>query len=263
MVPPEGFTAPGVEEFFFEPLLLGGTPFEITRIILLIWLGVGVLCLFFWRAFRNMQMVPRGAQNMGEMAVGAVKSQVIDEVLGEQGQKFTPYLVALFFFIFIGNIFEIIPFISFPWTSKIAIPFLLAVISYCVFNYVGISRNGFGAYMKMNLVPPGVPKLILILVTPIEFISTFILRPLTLTIRLMANMLAGHLILALFFTATTYLLWGPFAEDGAWWTPVFAVGSFAASVVFVGFEGLVGLLQAYIFTLLTAVYIAGALETEH
>ena len=207
-------------------------------------------------------MVPRGIQNVGEAAVLAVKSQVVDEVLGEErGRRYMPLLLSLFFFIFVGNVFEIIPGITFPITSKIAVPLVLALIVYVVFNYVGIREHGAAQYFKMNLVPSGVPKPILVLIIPIEFVSTFLLRPLTLTIRLTANLLAGHLILGLFFASTSYLLWGVFA--GTPWTAVFGVGSFLAAVLFVGFEGLVALLQAYIFTLLTAVYIAGALEHEH
>jgi F-type H+-transporting ATPase subunit a len=98
-------------------------------------------------------------------------------------------------------------------------------------------------------------------VTPIEFVSTFVLRPITLFIRLLANMIAGHLILGLFYSASTYLFLG--YQDGRWWTAFFGLGSFAGAVVFTFFEVLVSALQAYIFTLLTAVYLAGSLEPEH
>jgi F-type H+-transporting ATPase subunit a len=116
-------------------------------------------------------------------------------------------------------------------------------------------KQGGLHYLKSVLFPPGVPKPIYILVTPIEFVSTFLLRPLTLSVRLLANMIAGHLILTIFFLGTWYLMWK--------WTAVFAVASFGLGVFMTGFEVLVGVLQAYIFTLLAAVYIAGAMSSEH
>jgi F-type H+-transporting ATPase subunit a len=119
----------------------------------------------------------------------------------------------------------------------------------------GIRYQGPG-YFKNVLFPPGIPKPIYILLTPIEFVSTFLVRPLTLSVRLLANMMAGHLILAIFFLGTAYLLAKPS-------TIPFAVPAFALSVALVGFEILVAVLQAYIFTILTAVYISGAVHPEH
>jgi F-type H+-transporting ATPase subunit a len=127
-----------------------------------------------------------------------------------------------------------------------------------VFNIAGIRRHGLLSYLKMNLFPAGVPAPIYLLVTPIEFVSTFLLRPLTLTIRLLANMMAGHLLLVLFFTATQFLfLYG----EGL--LKIFGLASFAMGFAFTLFEVLVAFLQAYIFTLLTAVYINGAVADEH
>jgi F-type H+-transporting ATPase subunit a len=103
-----------------------------------------------------------------------------------------------------------------------------------------------------------VPAPIYVLVTPIEFVSTFILRPVTLTIRLLANMLAGHLLLVLFFSATSYLL-----LDASGPLKIFSVASFGMGFIFTLFEILVAFLQAYIFALLTAVYIGGALAPDH
>jgi F-type H+-transporting ATPase subunit a len=138
------------------------------------------------------------------------------------------------------------------------VPLVLALVSYAVFNWAGIKEHGVGTYLKMNLFPPGVPKPIYVLVTPIEFISTFILRPVTLTIRLLANMMSGHLLLVLFFGATSYFL---FEVSGL--MKSVAIVSYAMGFIFVLFEVIVALLQAYIFTLLTAVYIDGATSHEH
>jgi F-type H+-transporting ATPase subunit a len=184
-----------------------------------------------------------------------VRNQIAVEVIGPEGRPWVPFLTSMFCFIFVANIFGIIPGIQFPVTSRIAVPAFLALLSWVLFITVGIKTQGL-AYFKNTLFPPGVPKPIYILVTPIEFISTFIVRPLTLSIRLFANMMAGHLLLSIFFLGTAYLLAKPS-------TIPFAVPAFALGVALIVFEILVAVLQAYIFTILTAVYIAGAVHPEH
>ncbi len=262
VIPPDGFEAPGIEEFFYDPVLLGGTPFAINRIVLMMLLMTGILCLVFGLGFRKPQVVPRGLQNLLETGTEFVRVQIAEEVIGhEAAKRFAPYLTALFFFIFAFNITSLLPLLNLPINGVIALPLIYAVVTWVLYNYHGVKAQGAGHYLKGSLFPPGIPKPIYLLVTPIEFISTFILRPLTLTIRLLANMLAGHLILALFFTATTYLLLG--YQDGRAYTAIFGIGALGAGIVFTFFEVLVAGLQAYIFTLLTAVYLAGSLEPDH
>ena len=267
-IPPDGFVAPGIEEFFYDPFtwgplgLLAETPFAVNRIVLMMLLMTGILCLVFGMAFRNPQVVPRGLQNVMETGTEFVRVQIAEEVLGkEHAKRFAPYLTALFFFIFAMNITAVIPGLNLPVNGLAALPLVLAVITWVLYNYQGAKSQGLGHYVKGSLFPPGIPKPIYVLVTPIELVSTFILRPVTLFIRLLANMIAGHLILGLFFSASTYLFLG--YQDGRWWTAFFGLGSFLGAVVFTFFEVLVSALQAYIFTLLTAVYLAGSLEPEH
>jgi F-type H+-transporting ATPase subunit a len=267
-IPPDGFTAPGIEEFFYDPFTWGPfgalaeTPFAVNRIVLMMLLMTGLLCLVFGLAFRKPQVVPRGLQNVMETGTEFVRVQIAEEVIGKEAAKrFAPYLTALFFFIFALNVTSILPFMNLPVNGVVALPLIYAVITWLIYNYQGIKAQGFGHYLKNSLFPPGIPWPIYILVTPIEFVSTFLLRPLTLTIRLLANMLAGHLILALFFTATTYLLLG--YQDGRAYTAIFGLGALGAGIAFTFFEALIAVLQAYIFTLLTAVYLAGSLEPEH
>jgi F-type H+-transporting ATPase subunit a len=225
-------------------------------------LMTGVLCLVFGLGFRRPQVVPRGLQNVLETGTEFVRTQIADEVIGkEQSRRFAPYLTALFFFIFAMNITAVIPGLNLPVNGLAALPLVLAVITWVIYNYQGAKSQGLGHYVKGSLFPPGIPKPIYVLVTPIELVSTFILRPVTLFIRLLANMIAGHLILGLFFSASTYLFLG--YQDGRWWTAFFGLGSFLGAIVFTFFEVLVSALQAYIFTLLTAVYLAGSLEPEH
>lgn len=252
-----GFHAPTVAEFFPGELLFVGTPFAMTRINLIGMLMTGVLCVFFVTAFARPKLVPRGVQNLGEMAIDVVDTMIIKEVMGSKGRKYAPYLITMFWLLFAFNITGIVPFMHIAVTSVIALPLLLAVVAWFVFNIEGIRANGFGHYLKTNLFPPGIPAPIYILVTPIEFVSTFILRPLTLTIRLMANMMSGHLLLVLFFSATSALL----ASEGL--MKLFAIPSYIMGFAFTLFEILVAVLQAYIFTLLTAVYIDGATSAEH
>jgi F-type H+-transporting ATPase subunit a len=254
-----GFTPPTVGEFFPGTLLFDGMPFAMTRINLIGLFMTGLLALFFVSAFSRTRLVPRGVQNIGEALLDLVRVNIVDEVLGHKGHKYIPLLTTMFFMIFAFNITGVLPLFHLSATSVIGVPLLLAVVSYIVFNVEGIRANGLWPYLKANLFPPGVPAPIYVLVTPIEFIGTFLLRPVTLTIRLLANMMSGHMLLVLFFGATSFFLLdaaSPFGFLGA-------IPSFIMGFAFVLFEVLVALLQAYIFTLLTAVYLDSATSAEH
>ncbi len=253
-----GFHAPSTNEFFPGGLLFVGTPFEMSRINLIMVLMTALVSAFFIASFARPKFVPAKMQSMAEIGLDFVRINIAEEIMGEKGARFASYLTTLFFMLFAFNITGIIPGLQIAGTSVIAVPLLLAVTSYVVFNYAGAKHHGLGHYLKANLFPAGVPLPIYVLVTPIEFVGTFLLRPITLTIRLLANMMAGHLLLVLFFTATSYLL---FDSEGI--LKIFGLASFAAGFAFTLFEVLVAFLQAYIFTLLTAVYIGGALADEH
>ncbi|GGP46060.1 ATP synthase subunit a [Saccharothrix coeruleofusca] len=262
MVLAEGaeFHKPSIEEFFPPALLFEGTPFEVDRIMLIRILMTVLLAAFFLIALRRPKLVPRGVQNLGELALDFVRVNIAEDVLGKQnGRRFLPLLTTFFFLIWAANLSGVIPLLNMPATARIGLPLVLAVVAYLAFNYAGIKAQGAGQYFKSNLFPPGVPKPLYILVTPIEFASTFIIRPGTLMIRLMANMLAGHMTLVLFFSAAWFLM---FQAGNFLLAPVGAV-SLLMGLVFTIFELLVQFLQAYIFTLLTAVYIDGALHAEH
>lgn len=217
-----------------------------------------VLLAFFAIAFRSPKIVPRGIQNLGEIAIAFVKDQIVDEVLGkEQGKRFLPVIATIFFTVLFLNFSGIIPFLNISSNARIGMPIVLAAIAYIVFNYVGIKKYGFFGYVRSSIVVPGVPPALHVLLIPIEFVSTFILRPFTLTVRLMANMLAGHIMLVLFFSATQFF----FFESDAIMKP-FGIFSLLAGFGFSLFELLVIFLQAYVFALLTAVYIDLALHAD-
>lgn len=255
--PPEGFEAPGTEIFdYTKTCLIGGGPLCVTRVTFWMLMSAVVIVAVFVVAFRRPSIVPRGLQNAVEALVEFIRNGIVMEVMGHEGLPFLPFLTSLFVFIWLNNLYGIIPFINFPTTSRMAIPMLLAILVWFVFNIVGIVKQGGLRYLKNTLFVPGVPPALYILVTPIEFVTVFLVRPLTLAVRLTANMIAGHLMLAIFFVGTWYLQWKLM-------TIPFAAMSFALGTFITAFEVLVGILQAYIFTILTAVYIAGAIHPEH
>jgi F-type H+-transporting ATPase subunit a len=218
---------------------------------------IATIVLFVVGTRRKDRLVPAGIfQNAAESGVGFVRNQVIMATMGSDGLAYLPYLTALFFFLFFSNITEIIPAVQFPANARFAMPMTLALVTWVVFNVVGIVKQGPGHYLKNSLIPPGVPIFLLPLVIPIEFISTFLVRPFSLMVRLFANMLAGHLILVTFATLCAAL----FAKSI---TVVILPFSFGLLVAMTGFEILVSFLQAFIFTILTGVYIGSAMHPEH
>lgn len=252
------FHGPSITEFFPEIILFEGTGFDINRIMLIRLLAVLALVIVFWLGTRNMKIVPGKFQSIIEMALDFVRVNIAEDLLGKvDGKRFLPILTTMFFMIFTMNITGIIPGLNIAGTSVIGVPLVLAVISYVTFIYAGIKKSP-GKFFKNSLFPAGVPWPVYIIVTPIEFISTFIIRPVTLTLRLLMNMVVGHLLLVLFFAATQFFVF----TLGGWFIALGAV-TFAFGFAFTLFEILVALLQAYVFTLLTAVYIQLAVAEEH
>jgi F-type H+-transporting ATPase subunit a len=204
---------------------------------------------------RKQAVVPGRMQTAVEGVHGFVKNNIAAEVIGHGHEKYVPYLMTLFVLIFAFNFMEVFPGIAFPATSKIAVPLFLAATAWLYFIVEGIRTSGL-RYFKDVLFPPGIPWPIYILLTPIEFISNFIVRPVTLTFRLTFNLLAGHLILTLLTVLAASVA---VASPKAIAVPlVIAIG-----VVMTGFEIFVGFLQAFIFTILTALYIGGSVHPEH
>lgn len=242
-------------EIFQTGCLIGSGENCFNRASGLMVLAAAIVITLFLVAFRRPQLVPRGIQNAMESVVEFIRNGIIMEVMGPAGLPWLPFLTAMFMFIFVSNVFEILPFVNFPATSRIAIPAFLAVVVWFLFVIVGFKEQGLG-YLKSTLFPPGVPWAMYILMTPIEFVSTFIIRPFSLAVRLLGNMFAGHLILTIFALGTVYLLLKPV-------TAVFAPVAFALAVALTAFELLVAVLQAYIFTILTAVYIGSSMHPEH
>lgn len=253
----EGFHPPSIMDFFPPALFeIGG--FAFTRINLAQLIATAVVVILLVLGTRRMKVIPGRFQSIIEMGMDFVRGGIAHDLLGRKdGDRFAPLLLTMFFMILAMNLTGIIPFINLAGTSIIAVPLLLAVISYVTFIYAGIKKSPAG-FVKNSLFPAGVPWGLYIIVTPLEFLSTFIIRPVTLTLRLMMNMVVGHLMLVLFFSATQFFL----ITMSGWWAPL-GVGTLAFGLAFTLFEVLVGFLQAYVFTILTAVYIQLAVAEEH
>jgi len=249
-----GFPSPGLQSFDFKPLFSIGS-FHFTKPMLIALLCAAAVIVFFWAAFAKPKLVPRGVQNIGEIAILAVRDQILRPSLGRKGDTYLPFLVSLFFFIWFMNLMELIPLFQFPAMSRIGFVWPLVAMVYLLYLYLGFKHQGFPGYIK-NMIPWDVPFFVLPILIPIELIRFFVFQPFTLGVRLFGNMFAGHLLLSIFILATWYL--ASFSVG-----LLYAAGS-AAMVFFVfGLELLIDLLQAFIFTTLTAVYIASSLESAH
>lgn len=255
-----GFQAPTIAEFYPEPLLtfsLLGVDFEITRITLGMIVATSVMLALMLAAVRRPAIVPGKLQYLGESGYSLVRDGISRDVIGPKGLPFAPFLASLFFFILANNAMSIVPFAQISPNSKFAIPLVLAVIVWVLYNWVGIREQGAAKYFKDAAIPPGVPVAALILVTPIELLQVFVIRPFTLAVRLFANMFAGHMLLVVFSLGTVYLLTvGNFSV-------IFAPFSFLMAVTMTFFELLVIVLQAYVFVVLTATYLNGSVEPAH
>jgi len=248
---------PPIDEVLVWPAFFGeGTWLEFNKIALLNLVAVAITLAIFFLAARKRDLVPSGVQNVAEGSIDFIEEQIVMQTIGPEGLKYTPLFLAMFFFIFIGNIWEILPGIQMPVNARMANPLFLALLTWVLFIFIGMRSQGPIGYLKSSLFPPGVPKALYLLVTPIEFISKFLVRPFSLAVRLFANMLAGHLLLVTFAVLTAAMaIAAPIV--------VLAPFSFAMLVFLTLFEVLVSVLQAYIFTILTAVYIDDSIHPAH
>jgi F-type H+-transporting ATPase subunit a len=251
-----GYPAPGYPgpSFLFTPFFTIGS-FSFTKPMLLALVCTVIVLAFFWAAFSKPRLVPRTAQNLGELGIGFVRDQILRPMMGKRGDSFLPFLVSLFFFIWVMNLMEIIPVAQFPPMALIGFPAALMIMVYVTYTYLGIKNQGLGGYFK-NMIPAGLPIGILGIVAPLEILQYVLIRPFTLAVRLFANMFAGHILVLVFTLATWYMF---SLTIGL----LFSVTSFVLTIVLTAFEMLIQALQAYIFTILTAQYIGGSLEAGH
>lgn len=217
-------------------------------------LGALIPAVIFLVAAQQKSLVPSGIRSVAETMIDFVEKQIILPAVGPDGLPFLPLLLSFFMFVFIGNITEVIPFFQMPANARMGGPLVLALVSWAVFIFVGIKHNGF-KYVADIAWPPGVPAALKPLVGFIELLSTFLLRPFSHAVRLFANMLAGHILLVTFAVLSISVASGLFY--------ILLPFTFGALVAFTAFEIFVSLIQAFVFTILAAVYIGGALHPAH
>lgn len=249
------FVPPGAGDFELPSLF-----WIITKPMLLAVLSVIIVAAFFLMASRRLKIVPTKFTFIAESVYDFGRNSIAREMIGSKDfAPYVPLIVTMFSFILVNNIFGIIPLIQFPTFAHIGFPLALSLfLVYPLWHFVGIRKHGFFGHIKHQLVPPGVPKPVLILLVPVEAFVKFFMNPLTHAIRVFAAMFAGHLILIVFTLAGEYLL----LEAGGAFKPVSVVSwAFAIAMTFV--EALIQVLQAFIFALLAANYIGMALAEDH
>ncbi len=213
-----------------------------------------VMCIIASRA----RLVPGKAQSVVELLMDFVDNTIIKNTLGlREGRRYAPMLITMFFLILAMNLAGVIPGLNLAGTSVIGMPLLLALWTFVTYVYFGVKKHGFGGYLKHETMPPGVPWPIYILLVPIEFLQVVLIRWGSLTIRLLANMVAGHIMMLVFIGMTQALLF-----SGSWLIAISPLSG-ALAIGIYGFEIFVAALQAFIFTMLSAVYIQMATADEH
>ncbi len=248
-----------LELFLFDQPLFSIGSFDFTRTVFLIFLAMAIVIAVLYFGLRKKSLIPSKFQAATESMVTFVKDEIAIGIIGPEGIKYAPWLFAVFSFVLVGNLFEVTPLINFPITSRMAIPLFLSLLTYVIFVFVGLKKNGF-KYVSDIAWPKSVPVALRPLVGLIELVSTFLLRPVTLAVRLFANLVAGHLMLTLLL-ASGVIFFGAVGDIGV--RALIGVPWFVFGLGIYVFEIVVAVLQAYIFALLSAVYVQTSVHPEH
>lgn len=247
---------PGMNDFFPEALIWEGSGFQVNRLVIARFIAAGVLCLILIIVALRVKKIPSRGQSVIEVVAEYVRKNIGIELLGNaKGRQYSTILATVFFGVLAMNLTGVIPGINIAASSVMSVPLVFAVFAYITFIVAGIRERGW-RFFTDQLFPKGVPWPLYILLTPIELFSTFIVRPATLAIRLLANMIAGHMLLAITYFGTQSMILAAAAMK-----PI-AILTFAGGIVLTLFELFVAVLQAYVFTMLTAVYIKLSVETH-
>ncbi|NND84249.1 MAG: F0F1 ATP synthase subunit A [Acidimicrobiia bacterium] len=246
--------------FEFSPIIPGIEWLTRTHVLIVLaaLLSIGV----FYFGLRKAKLVPGRMQLVAESAYNFVDEGIAKDVIGTEGSKYTPYLLSIFMFILFGNMFEVTPLVNFPITSRMAIPAFLALLTYVIFVVAGIRKQGI-QYFTHLIWPPGVPAALKPLVGIIELVSVLVVRPFSLAVRLFANLVAGHTMLSLLLGSAGFFVWAAVTGEVGIGKGAVGVAWFVMGLLIYVFEILVAFLQAYIFTLLSAVYIQTSVHPEH
>lgn len=251
-----GYEAPSVGDFW-QPLI-GDGAWAVTRSMFVVAFSVVLIAGVLIFMTRRLSVVPSKSQLMLEGTYNLVRNAVARDIIGAKDfLPYVPFMFTLFVLILVNNLFGIMPVIYFPPMARVAFPAALALIVFFLYHYIGIKKKGLGGYLA-SFVPHGLPKAMVPFVWFLEFITYFFTRPVTLALRLMGNMFAGHLLLLLFILGGEYLI-----VHGDGLIKIAGGFSFLMAFVMTIFEILVEFLQAYVFILLTAFYIQASIADEH
>jgi F-type H+-transporting ATPase subunit a len=219
------------------PLKMGSFDISFTNSSLFMALTVGAITFFLLGGMSRPRLIPGRWQSLVEMVFEFVEN-ILDETAGIKARRYFPFVFSLFMFILVGNLLGMLPY-GFTFTSHIIVTFGLALLAFGLATLVGFMRHGFHYFTLF--VPKGAPVYMLPLIVPIEVLS-YLSRPVSLAVRLFANMMAGHTMLKVFAAFTVAL-------------GVFGVGPLVINTLLTAFEILVAILQAYVFTILTCIYL--------
>lgn len=228
----------------------------LTNYMVFLIVAIALTAIFFFVVSKKLSLVPKGIGNVGEWGVEFVRNSIVLDAMGSEGVAYMPFIVTVFFAVLFNNMLGLIPGFK-PGTGTLGTTFAWGFMVFVVYNWIGVKRHGLGAYLK-SFLPGGTPWWLVWLIYPLEVISHF-LRPFTLGVRLYANMYAGHIVLGIFgiFVVMAASALGPV-------TAIVGTLSLAMQIIMYAFEVFVAFLQAYIFAMLTAVYIGGAIHAgEH
>jgi F-type H+-transporting ATPase subunit a len=253
-----GFEAPGVHSFDLPPLY-DGAPGWLNKYLLLAVVSVIVVLAFWLLMSRNQKLVPSKGQFIGETAYFFIRNGIARDMIGHDFRRYLPFLIALFSFVLVNNLWGIFPLTLLPTTSHVGWPYGLAAMVWLLYNGVGIAKHGPLGYLKHTVLPSGVPVFMWPIIIPLEFFSNIIVRPMTLSLRLFANMFAGHLLVLVFVLGGEFLV----LHSDSIVNKLAGVVAWIFSMAIFGLELFVQSLQAFIFTVLTANYISSAAAEEH
>ncbi|MFT8704485.1 F0F1 ATP synthase subunit A [Bifidobacterium aquikefiricola] len=252
MVLASGPDFPTINDFLPPEILFQGTPFALNRIILIRLIMTVVILLVLGITAMRAKLIPGRWQSAVEWILGFVRNNIVYEVMGERrGKRYVPMITTIFMTIFLFDLCEVIPGANIAATATIAMPLVFAFWTFFQYWIAAAREQGLGKYLRHELIPKGVPLPVLIIVLPMQLLDVLVVRPVSLMVRLFANMLAGYFILELCLAAAQYFL---VEVTNKLMMPL---GGFMliAALVMTLFESFVAALQAFIFATLSTVYI--------
>jgi F-type H+-transporting ATPase subunit a len=244
---------PTVDDFLPPEILFQGTPFAINRIILVRIVATVAMLLILGVSAHRAKLIPGRWQGVLEMGVSFVRDNIVYEVMGAlRGRRYVPMIATIFFTILVFNLCGIVPGANIAATASVVMPLVFALWTMVQYWIAAVREKGLGRFIRDEVFTPGVPWPVYILLAPIQILELLVIRPLSLTIRLFANMISGHLMVATCLAFAQY--WMIESADKLMGIPVGATW-FVGGLLMTCFEAFVAFLQAYVFAILSTVYI--------